>query len=308
MRTRRRTTPRSGTARRARPTAAWAGLLAAMVMSAPTVGTASAESARTFSVHQLARAGDAVLTADVAGTSWHIDAAANRLVVAADSTVSRAGIDRIRKAAGGNADALRIERVPGEFTTLIQGGDAIYADGWRCSQGFNVRRGSSYSFLTAGHCTQDAGTWYADSGRTTELGPTAGSSFPGHDYGIVRYSTVPVAKPGTVNLYNGSSQDITRAGKAYVGQSVQRSGSTTGLRRGKVTGLNATVNYGNGQVVRGLIRTNACAEPGDSGGPLFAGKTALGLTSGGSGDCRTGGTTFFQPVKPALKRYGVSVY
>lgn len=38
-------------------------------------------------------------------------------------------------------------------------------------------------------------------------------------------------------LYNGSVQDITRSGNAYVNQSVRRSGSTTGLRSGTVTGL-----------------------------------------------------------------------
>ena len=35
---------------------------------------------------------------------------------------------------------------------------------------------------------------------------------------------------------------------------------------------------------------------------------ALGLTSGGSGDCKKGGTTFFQPIIPALQAYGVTVY
>jgi streptogrisin D len=81
---------------------------------------------------------------------------------------------------------------------------------------------------------------------------------------------------GDVWLYNGSVQDITRSGNAYVNQSVRRSGSTTGLRSGTVTALNATVNYSEGSVT-GLIRTTVCAEGGDSGGSLFAGSTALGL-------------------------------
>ena len=51
-----------------------------------------------------------------------------------------------------------------------------------------------------------------------------------------------------------------------------------------------------------------CAQPGDSGGPLFAGTAALGLTSGGSGNCTVGGTTFYQPVTEALAVYGVNVY
>ena len=67
------------------------------------------------------------------------------------------------------------------------------------------------------------------------------------------------------------------------------------------------MNYGNGDVVNGLIQTNVCAEPGDSGGSLYSGSTALGLTSGGSGDCTSGGTTFFQPVTAALSAYGVTI-
>ena len=68
------------------------------------------------------------------------------------------------------------------------------------------------------------------------------------------------------------------------------------------------MNYGADGIVYGLIQTNVCAEPGDSGGSLFAGTTALGLTSGGSGNCSSGGTTFFQPVMEALSAYGVSVF
>ena len=57
-----------------------------------------------------------------------------------------------------------------------------------------------------------------------------------------------------------------------------------------------------------MIQTNVCAEPGDSGGPLYDGTKALGITSGGSGDCRSGGTTFYQPVPEAASNYGVTVY
>ena len=203
-------------------------------------------------------------------------------------------------------EVVRLERVAGTFSTRIAGGDAIYGGRYRCSLGFNVRSGSTYYFLTAGHCGNIASTWYANSAHTTVLGTTAGSSFPGNDYAIVRYTST-VSHPGTVDLYNGSTQDIVSAGNAVVGQTVRRSGSTTHVHSGRVTAVNATVNYPQGTVT-GLIRTTVCAEGGDSGGPLFAGSTALGLTSGGSGNCTFGGTTFFQPVTEALGVYGVSVY
>jgi streptogrisin D len=244
--------------------------------------------------------------ASIPGTSWAIDPTSNAVAVEADSSVSRAQMKRLRRVVQRFDDAATVRRTPGTLsTTALGGGDAIWAEGGgRCSLGFSVRSGSSYYFLTAGHCTDVASTWYEDQGQTVVAGTDGRGSFPGNDYGIV---ATPGEGYGDVNLYNGSYADITSAGTAVVGQQVQRSGSTTGLHGGTVTALNATVNYAEGSV-SGLIRTTVCAEPGDSGGALFAGSTALGLTSGGSGDCSSGGTTYFQPVTEALSAYGVSVY
>ncbi|MGW4724500.1 S1 family peptidase [Streptomyces sp. S1] len=299
-----RTTP----TRTIRLLAVTAGLAAAAALAVPTANAGTTDATGTagaYGAAALAATGDAVRAADVAGTAWHVDTATGRLVVTADSTVSQAEIAKIKERAGANAAAIKVERTPGRFSKLISGGDPIYADaGWRCSLGFNVRDGAgNYFFLTAGHCTDGARTWYANSAKTTVLGTTAGSSFPGNDYGLVRYTNASIAKPGTVG-----SVDITSAGNATVGLSVTRRGSTTGIHSGTVTGLNATVNYGGGDIVSGLIRTNVCAEPGDSGGPLYSGTRAIGLTSGGSGNCSSGGTTFFQPVTEALSAYGVSVF
>ncbi|MCX4630686.1 S1 family peptidase [Streptomyces sp. NBC_01443] len=284
---------------RTRLLAVAAGLAAVAGLAAPTA--ASADSG--FSAARLAAAGASVQRADVAGTAWYTDPASGTLVVTADSTVTAADLARIRTEAGAEAAALRIERTPGKLRKLTSGGDAIYTSGWRCSLGFNVRSGNTYYVLTAGHCTDGAGTWWTNSSHTTTIGATVGSSFPNNDYGLVRYDNTALAHSGTVG-----SQDITSAANATVGMSVTRRGSTTGTHGGSVTGLNATVNYGGGDIVYGMIRTNVCAEPGDSGGPLYSGTRAIGLTSGGSGDCSSGGTTFFQPVVEALNAYGVSVY
>jgi streptogrisin B len=294
-----RTTPRSGTARRTRLIAVTAGFLAAAALAAPS---AQAGDAHTFSATQLTRASDSVRQADVPGTAWAVDSATGRVVVTADSTVSRAGIAKIRQQAGAQADALTIKRTAGRFSKLISGGDAIYGGSYRCSLGFNVHSGSTYYFLTAGHCGQVASTWYSDSSHSTVLGTNVGYSFPGNDFALVRYTNSSVAHPSSVG-----SQSITSAATPSVGTTVYRRGSTTGTHSGRVTALNATVNYGSGDIVSGLIQTTVCAEGGDSGGPLYGGSVAYGLTSGGSGDCTSGGTTFFQPVTAALSHYGVTL-
>lgn len=105
----------------------------------------------------------------------------------------------------------------------------------------------------------------------------------------------------------GKVVTIGKAAEAAVGQQVLRMGSTTGLHDGTVLGLDATVNYPEGTVT-GLIQTDVCAEPGDSGGSLFSEDgSAIGLTSGGSGDCDAGGETFFQPVTTALQATGATL-
>ncbi len=244
-------------------------------------------------------------SARIPGTSWAVDPESNQVVVSADPSVTPAQLRQVTSVAAHYGDAVRVQRIAGELHTRIAGGDAIYGGQYRCSLGFNVRSGSTYYFLTAGHCGNIASTWYSNSSHTSVLGNTADSYFPYNDFAIVQY-TNGSTPPGTVDLYSGS-QDITGAGNAYVGESVKRSGSTTHVHSGTVTALNATVNYSEGTVY-GMIQTTVCAEGGDSGGSLFAGSTALGLTSGGSGNCSSGGTTFFQPVTEALSYYGVSVY
>ncbi|MFU8874165.1 S1 family peptidase [Micromonospora sp. SL4-19] len=246
-------------------------------------------------------------SAKIPGTAWWVDPATNQVVVSVDSTVTGAKLERVRAAAARTGGTVRIEAEAGVLSTRISGGQAIYAaGGGRCSLGFNVRSSSGTTyFLTAGHCTNIASTWYSNSGQTSVLGTRAGTSFPGNDYGIVRHSNAANAT-GNVYLWNGTYRDVTGAANAYVGMSVTRSGSTTGLWGGSVQALNATVNYAEGSV-SGLIRTNVCAEPGDSGGSLFSGSSAVGLTSGGSGNCRTGGTTYFQPVTEPMSVYGVSI-
>jgi streptogrisin C len=50
-----------------------------------------------------------------------------------------------------------------------------------------------------------------------------------------------------------------------------------------------------------------CAEPGDSGGSLLSGNQAQGVTSGGSGNCSSGGITYYQPVNEILQTYGLTL-
>ncbi|MEV6795868.1 S1 family peptidase [Streptomyces sp. NPDC051320] len=246
-----------------------------------------------------------VAKASLPGTSWAVDPVSNKMVVTVDRTVSGTELSQLDGIVKGLGSRAELKKSSGEFKPLIAGGDAIWGSNARCSLGFNVVKDGQPYFITAGHCTEAVTSW-SDTQGGSQIGTNAASDFPGHDYGLVKY-TSGTPHPSEVDLYNGSTQPITKAGNATVGMAVQRSGSTTHVHGGTVTGLDATVNYGNGDVVNGLIQTDVCAEPGDSGGALFAGDTAIGLTSGGSGDCSAGGETFFQPVPAALAAFGATI-
>ena len=239
-----------------------------------------------------------------AGTSRSVDPKTNKVVITADSTVKGADLAKLKKQVAAQGDKAELKRSAGKFTTRIAGGDAIWGSGSRCSLGFNVTVGGEPGFLTAGHCTEAVSSW-SDSQGGGEIASTEDGSFPGNDYGLAMY-TSDTDHPSEVNLYGGGTQEISGAGEATVGQTVTRSGSTTQVHDGEVLAVDATVEYPEGSV-SGLIDTDVCAEPGDSGGALFSGDEALGLTSGGSGDCSAGGETFFQPVPEALDAFGAEI-
>ncbi|SME92802.1 S1 family peptidase [Streptomyces sp. Amel2xC10] len=260
------------------------------------------------SMNELKAATEALRSAPtVPGTAWVLDYRTNQVVVQGDTTVSASDWSRMTETAADIGSFVRMERTKGTFTTRLNGALPILSTAGRCSAGFNVTNGSNDFILTAGHCGPDGSTWFADNQGKQEVGTSLNSTFPVSDFSLVQYAGGKAgAGADIVAIGNGEGVRITGTGDAAVGQRVFRSGSTSGLRDGEVTGLDATVNYPEG-TVSGLIETTVCAEPGDSGGPMFSEGIALGITSGGSGDCTTGGTTFFQPVTRALEQLGVQL-
>ncbi|MGW1162209.1 S1 family peptidase [Streptomyces sp. NPDC002519] len=242
----------------------------------------------------------------VAGTAWALDYRTNEVVVEADSSVSASDWSRMTRLADGIGDFVRMQRTQGRFTTRVNGAQPLFSTAGRCSAGYNVTNGQTEFLLTAGHCGPGGTLWFSDNTGRTPLGRTVASEFPGNgDFSLIRYEDGQQT-PGDniVAIGGGRGVRITAAGDPVVGERVFRSGSTSGLHDGEVTALGATVNYPEGTVT-GLIQTTVCAEPGDSGGPLFSEGIALGVTSGGSGDCQRGGTTFFQPLTNAMTTLGV---
>lgn len=216
----------------------------------------------------------------VAGTAWALDYRSNEVVVRGDRTVSGSDWSRLTAVAEGIGGFVRMERTEGTFTTRLNGAEPILSTAGRCSAGFNVTDGTSDFILTAGHCGPTGSVWFGDRPGDGQVGRTVAGSFPGDDFSLVEYANGKAGDGAdVVAVGDGKGVRITGAGEPAVGQRVFRSGSTSGLRDGRVTALDATVNYPEGTVT-GLIETDVCAEPGDSGGPMFSEGVALGVTSG----------------------------
>ncbi|MEU8177478.1 S1 family peptidase [Microbispora hainanensis] len=234
---------------------------------------------------------------------WYIDVRGNSVVVLSSDP---AEAEAFVAASGADTSAVRVEQSDEQPQTYydVRGGDAYYINSSaRCSIGFSVRKGSTNGFVSAGHCGR-AGNTTTGYNRIAQ-GTFQGSSFPGNDYSWVSVNSNWTPR-GWVNNYSGGNVAVKGSTAATVGSSICRSGSTTGWRCGTVQQLNASVRYSQGTVT-GLTRTNVCAEPGDSGGSFISGNQAQGMTSGGSGNCTVGGTTYFQPVNEALSVYGLTL-
>jgi streptogrisin C len=265
-----------------------------------------------YSLRQLdgvaSRIDAAAASAPATVASWGVDVRRNAVVVTVVGDDPSA-LDFAGRFGDGAVVVDRVAEAPRLLWNII-GGQAIRNSVARCSAGFNARSSAARYVLTAGHCGELGGTW---SGSGGVIGPVAAYNFPGDDFAAIQITSASAVQTALVDRYSAGA-DVTVAGSAVapVGSSVCRSGSTTGWHCGTIQATNQTVNYGGGDIVRGLTRTNVCAEPGDSGGAYVSpnGATrvqAQGFTSGGSGNCRSGGTTFFQPVNEALSRYGLSL-
>lgn len=240
-------------------------------------------------------------------TGWYTSLARDAVVVTVLEGMA-ADAERLVAEAGVDSGAVLVEESdeqrPHTYADVL-GGDPYYtrAPGAlaTCSVGFAVRGG----FITAGHCGAAGTAAYADRRLSLRYGQVEEAVFPGSDMAKVRI-TGPWRLRPLVNDHAGGAARVAGHEEALEGESVCRSGPSTGWRCGTIESRNRTVRYTQG-VVSGLVQTTACAETGDSGGPWMVGDQAQGITSGGVGDCGADGPTFYQPIRPILERWNLTL-
>ncbi|TDO52784.1 alpha-lytic protease prodomain-containing protein [Kribbella sp. VKM Ac-2527] len=237
-------------------------------------------------------------------SGWSADPMSGSVVVNVQAGKRSAAVDAfVNKVSKAGAVTVRevAAQAPRTFAAGTVGGDPYYVSNIRCSIGFSVHGG----FVTAGHCGR-SGTVRGWDG--SDMGSFRGWSFPGNDYAWVSVGNGWWTVPVVLGWGQVSDHLVRGSWEAPVGTSVCRSGSTTHWHCGHILAKNETVNYGNGQLFYGATKTSVCAEGGDSGGSFITGDQAQGVTSGGWGNCSSGGETWFQPVNEILSAYGLTLH
>lgn len=264
--------------------------------------------------------------------SWSVDVTTNSVVVGIGTGGQLAAIDFIARS-GADAKTLRFVTMDEQPTlrSTLQGGLGYLrnpGDGYlyACSIGFNVTKGGTPGYATAGHCGDAGEPAYLEGASGTgpqwtlgpQIGTFQGSTFPnpgstGTDMAWVQISG---GHTQSATVYGWGSGNVTVKGstEAAVGAALCRSGRTSGWRCGAIKAKNVTVNYQSGETIVNLTQTTACSEGGDSGGSFITGTgQGQGVLSGGSGNCKGragkpgGGNSYYQPLVPLLSFYGLSL-
>lgn len=270
-------------------------------------------------LRQVQRALDGYAAAHGAGAvqEWHIDVVRNRVDITAPSAPANSATRHFLDFATSFGAIVSIKSVESTIRpasgVLLSSDSITFNNRLACSVGFNAvnDRGQAI-ILTAGHCLESATAAY----RGSLIGTTSSVDYPVTDFGAVQTDTANWIPEPAVNKYDGTARAVLGISQPPVGTQVCKASSTTGWTCGTIQAYDQTVNYGNGNIVYGLVRFSACVEPGDSGGAVMDGSSAVGLISGaqfftvGGGTELCGGAvgepnvSFYQPIGPVLDALG----
>ncbi len=199
----------------------------------------------------------------------------------------------------------------------------------QCSVGFvgyEVASGAR-QLATAGHCLQGMGRILGQTRFLNQSRPGDGGSFGapiglpvpgsgqfggGYDTGLIAASAAGVVTQPSVLTWGGGAGaptssaplPVTDQSAAIRGADLCKSGSRTGWSCGTVLSVDETVSVSGSNV--NTIVTDACVQPGDSGGAAMSGRRAVGVVSG-STNIPCSDPSHFSVIFPLLSSRGPSV-
>lgn len=189
---------------------------------------------------------------------------------------------------------------PAFAATPLGGGSHLYSSSGSCTAGFAATGGSGWYLIASPGCGSTGTTVYSGSGVVVGpivAGPTASGATVVHVTNTTSWTLV-----GWV----GGATPFTGSNQAPIGAAVCLIGVGTGIHCGTIQARNVTVSFPTG-VITGLARTNVCADPGSHAVTFVSSSQAQGVLIGGSGNCSSGGTTYFAPINPILAQFALQL-
>jgi hypothetical protein len=149
-----------------------------------------------------------------------------------------------------------------------------------CSTGFNGELSGKPVVVTAAHCAGEDGTKaaFADG---EQFGTMTGTKREGIDTAliVVDGKFADRFKNNLVGTDRDTTQAIVGTAEPVVGQKACKTGFRTGFSCGTISQVDANIDVAGSRVIRGAFTVDLCALPGDSGGVVFSGDRALGISS-----------------------------
>ncbi|WP_333618576.1 trypsin-like serine protease [Dietzia sp.] len=149
-----------------------------------------------------------------------------------------------------------------------------------CSTGFNGTLDGKPVVITAAHCNRNDNVRAAFP-NNQEFGTFTETQREGIDSALIKVDDSQASRfaNNLVGGENGSTQGITGTAAPVVGQVACKMGSRTGYSCGKITQADTKIDVAGQRTIDNAFTIDLCALPGDSGGVVFSGDRALGISS-----------------------------
>ena len=242
---------------------------------------------------------------------------------ASPSSASPSSASPAAELAAATATAEGIGCVSTRACTPTHGGAYVTTTRNSCTVGLPVRsRGGAWYLLTAGHCVANArGATWRESGHVLGVGTRwqyAGLGTEGRagstDIGVIKITA-------NSRLWNARSRVLVVGAKAITQRIVKAADARTGAKVCVTAGRTGTTRCGTvvtpttalryaspglaARTVQGLALVKGiCVNPGDSGSPVFAGSTAVGIAVARSA---SGCYLWYSKITAPLRQFGLTV-
>lgn len=152
----------------------------------------------------------------------------------------------------------------------IIGGNYVYVFGTECSFGFQAKKGSTWGWITAGHCADGKVSRPVFNHSLDNIGTIAAEEYSWGTYCDCAWIT---SSRDVVDnkVYTAGVHTITKTTPASHQQNdtILKTGQAGGVDRGVVSAIHVTVvDLYERQYIRDLVRSNVLMEHGDSGGTI----------------------------------------